>query len=240
MNAEQQWQDIRDNYLKLIEKNLARVDHPQRAEILNNVREHLANKYAELSPEQQTWESFQQIITEMGPPEEYAELLTEESPPAEQKSFGLNELLAIAFIIMLAIIGLHLIFSAQNRAAQDESPASNKSGFEPDEQVLGNWVSVDLVKTIDDFNPLKKSWGGNLFLQGLDFEPGETVVFSFMTGQRAPNRWSRGEIYYADERPSRYTLKMVNGKEYLFVEWISGDVTVLGQEPWYYVLKKAE
>ena len=71
----QQWQEIKANYLKLIEKSLAQVDHPQRSEVLANVCEHLESKYNELSPEQRNWESFQQIITEMGPPEEYADLL---------------------------------------------------------------------------------------------------------------------------------------------------------------------
>jgi len=70
-----QWQDVKENYLKLIEKKLAQVDHPRRAEILANVSEHLDSKYAELTEEKQNWETFQQIITEMGPPEEYAELL---------------------------------------------------------------------------------------------------------------------------------------------------------------------
>lgn len=77
-----QWQEMKESYLKLIEKGLARVDHPQRSEILANVRDHLDNKYAELSPDQHTWESFQQIITEMGPPEEYAELLNVNGHPS--------------------------------------------------------------------------------------------------------------------------------------------------------------
>jgi hypothetical protein len=40
MNPEnQQWQETKENYLKQIEKSLAQVHHPQRADILANVRE---------------------------------------------------------------------------------------------------------------------------------------------------------------------------------------------------------
>ncbi|MDH4203728.1 MAG: hypothetical protein OEV87_12670 [Phycisphaerae bacterium] len=107
-----------------------------------------------------------------------------------------------------------------------------------DEQVLGHWMAIDFVKTIEEFTPYRKNWKGSMFLTGLDFEPSESVTFSFSTGQHAPNRWSRGEIYYSDERPSRYELKTFNGQEYLFMEWVGGDVTIRGQKPWYYVFKK--
>ena len=236
---QQQWQEITGNYLKLIEANLAGIDHPQRADILSDVKEHLDNKYAELPDEQKNWEGFQQIITEMGPPEEYAELLAEEQTPARKSTSGVNTFLAIVFILVLMLVGAHLIFTAQNAATPTE-PVSNRPHFELDEQVLGKWTSVDFVKTINDFNPSKQNWRDTLFLQGLDFEPSEIVIFTFMAGQRAPNRWSRGEIYYNDERPSRYDVRHINGENYLFMEWISGDVTIRGQEPYYYVLKKAE
>ena len=92
-SEQQQWENIRDNYLKMIQKNLAQVDHFRREEILGNVREHLESKYAELNPEQHKWENYQQIITEMGPPEEYAELLDVDRPPSSypEKKFMVDQ-----------------------------------------------------------------------------------------------------------------------------------------------------
>ncbi|MDH4203727.1 MAG: DUF1700 domain-containing protein [Phycisphaerae bacterium] len=123
MNSQnKQWQEIKANYLKLIEKNLAQVDHPQRSEILANVREHLENKYAELFPEQKNWESFQQIITEMGPPEEYAELLTENHTPMAKTTSMVNTLLAILFVSVLVVVGSYLVNTVQNSQPPIEIP----------------------------------------------------------------------------------------------------------------------
>lgn len=78
MNSEQQWLDVKEAYLKQIERYLAQVDHPRRPEILRDVKKHMDEKYGHLSAEQRNWDGYQQIVTEMGPPQEYAELLAED------------------------------------------------------------------------------------------------------------------------------------------------------------------
>ena len=234
----QQWQKLKHNYLKEVEQALASIDHPKSSEVLRDVDDHLERKYTELPAKQRNWEGYQQIITEMGPPEEYAELLAEEQPPTATNTFGINTFLAIIFIFVLIVVGGYLIYNAKHTSSP--APVPKDTGFEMDPGVLGKWVTIDFVQRIDDFDSTKENRQGNLFLAGLDFEPSDTVIFSFMTGQRAPNRWSQGEIYYSDEHPSRYELKTINGQIYLFVEWINSDVSVGGQEAWYYVLKKAE
>jgi len=241
MTAEHpQWQEIKENYLKLIEKSLAQVDCPRRTEILNNVREHLDNKYAELPPDKQNWEGYQQIITEMGPPQDYADLLTEEKPSTEKNKFGINELLAVVFVIVLIIVGGYLIYSAKKTPTPTSPAAKNTFEFESDEQVLGQWVTVDFVKTIDDFDPTKKTWQGNLFLLSLDFENNGNVWGTNRDINPYKHRWTKGKVDPSDERPAFYYLRNINGQTYLFFEWISGDVTIRGQKPCYYVLKKKE
>lgn len=224
-----QWQDVKENYLKLIEQNLAQVDHPRRTEILANVREHLDSKYTELSPEQQNWENFQQIITEMGPPEEYAELLGENNTSKAKTTSGINTFLAILFVIVLAAVGGYLIYTAQNSHPMSPAPAPFK--FEPDTQVLGKWVAVDFVRDIEDFIPGQKQWKGDLYLKGLTFyEDGTTS---------GPWTWTKGWLWHpGDKTKARYQIKDMQGGKYLFMEWMSGDVTIRGQKPWYYVLKK--
>jgi len=390
----QQWQEIKANYLKLIEKNLAQIDHPQRSEILANVGEHLDSKYAELSPQQTTWESFQQIITEMGPPEEYAELLSEDNIRKATSTSGLNTFLAIVFITVLAAVGGYLIYNAKeiqpamadpviyvndlpvngivigqpdctadfvqsllgppvrvdsdgkmlrytddgfdlwfsgnkhlseihlNRGFKgkldtgitmassrkdvfsaygkplDKIQASDlhrknddrvlyQKGdisriyygqpglifwfrgdsitqivpfkgrmknphatlesnaklfeFEPDDRLLGRWITIDFVKTIDEFDPAKRNWQGELFLKELTFEDDGRLGWrnEEMSG-RKDHHWTKGKIGLNSQRASLYDLREIDGKTFLFFEWISGDVTIRGQKPAYYVLKKKE
>lgn len=237
----QQWQEIKANYLKLIEKSLAKVDHPRRSEILGNVREHLDSKYAELSPEKKNWESFQQIITEMGPPEEYADLLFEESSVPIRKQLYVTERLTIVFLAGLIGIISYLIFKhIHQEPPQQTESTSQKATFEVDEQVLGRWTTIDFVEHIEDFNPAKKAWPGSLFLLSLEFQDNGEVEW------RAENRkpwmldWTKGKVEPLDERPSFYYLRNIDQQTYLFYEWISGDVTERGREPAYYVLKQVK
>jgi hypothetical protein len=237
MNSEyQQWQEIKANYLKQIEKNLAQVDHPQRSEILANVCEHLDSRYAELSSEQKNWESFQQIITEMGPPEEYAELLAENQNGHTKKPFGINEFLAIAFVIVLAAVGSYLVYTAKKVSLS--SPSVKQFEFELDEQVLGKWIAVDFVKTIDDFDPKKKNCSGDLFLLYLDFKDNGKVAWKVNAEKERLLQWTKGKVEPHNKRPSFYYLRNIDAQTYLFYEWVSGDVTRRGREPAYYVLKQ--
>lgn len=242
----QQWQEVKENYLKLIEKNLAQVDHPQRSEILANVREHLDSKYVELWPEQKNWEGFQQIITEMGPPEEYAELLAEDNLTKAKSTSGINTFLAILFVTVLAAVGSYLIYTAKESSAPNSSPApysplaSNAIDFETDEQVLGKWVTIDFVRLIEEFNPSRKNWNGDMFLKSLAFENDGILWWTNRDGGPYRHYWTRDKVDPLDERPAFYFLRMIDGQDYLFFEWISGDVTLRGQKPAYYVLEKEE
>lgn len=235
MNPEQQWQDIKENYLKQIEKVLAKTDHPRRVQLLCDVKEHLERKYADLPASQRTWENSQRIITEMGPPEDYAELLTEERPAASSH-FGINELLAVVFVAVLIAIGAYLVYTAKKNPPEQPVPQSYL--FEMDERVLGKWVAVDLVQFIDAFTPSIQSQQ-ELYLMELEF----TQDGTFAGRDRDKNysgQWTHGRINPKAQRPAGYEIRNIEGKDYLFYEWISGDVTIRGMKPWYYVLVKEE
>lgn len=382
-----QWQEIKASYLKLIEKNLAQVDHPRRAEILDNVREHLDNKFAELPQQQKNWEGYQQIITEMGPPEEYAELLAENHTPKAKTTSGINTFLAFLFVIVLAAVGGYLIYTAKEGTPPEGDPviyvndlpvdgivigqpnctadfvqsliglparidydgkmlrytdhgfdlwfsgnkhlseihlnqgftgkldtgismASSKQdvleaygkpiqtiqadnlhsrnddrilyqkgnasriyyssyglifwfkddainqivpfkgrmegsgsasiAFEPDERVPGQWVTVDFVKSIEDFDPTRKNLQGELFLKELVFEDNGILWWTNKNSDPSNHRWTKGKVDPLDKRPAFYYLRNIDGQTYLFYEWISGDVTARGREPAYYVLKQVK
>lgn len=239
MNAEyQQWQELKQNYLKYVEQALASVDSPNTTEILNDVAAHLENKYADLPPEHRTWEAFQQIITEMGPPQEYAELLSEDTPAAKKATLGINEFLAVVFVIVLMIIGGYLIYTAKKTPAPAPALVTKPVEFELDERVLGKWVTVDFIRHIDDFDPAQKSWPGDLFLNSLVFKQDGILLCSNAKVESYKRRWTKGKANPDHERPAFYYLRNIEGQTYLFYEWVSGDVTLRGREPAYYVLKQ--
>jgi bla regulator protein BlaR1 len=50
--------------------------------------------------------------------------------------------------------------------------------------------------------------------------------------------WTKGLLLHrGDQTASHYEIKEIGGAPYLFLEWKSGDVTIAGMKPHYYVLK---
>ncbi|MCC6490517.1 MAG: hypothetical protein IT364_23735 [Candidatus Hydrogenedentes bacterium] len=97
----------------------------------------------------------------------------------------------------------------------------------------GSWVSVDFVERVEDFQPGKKAWAGELFLKNLEcFADGRTSI---------GEHWKNGQLM-DQESPATapYYLKNLDNKQYLFLPWFSGDVTIRGQNPRYYVLARSE
>ncbi len=103
--------------------------------------------------------------------------------------------------------------------------------FVDDPGVLGDWVSVDYVPSMERFVPGHRQWQGELFLKSVAFLPG---------GAGSGNwRWSKGFTWDVGENNvGTYEFRNVGGKEYLFMEWMSGDVTIRGEKPSYYVLER--
>ncbi|UCF42875.1 MAG: DUF3887 domain-containing protein, partial [Planctomycetota bacterium] len=98
---------------------------------------------------------------------------------------------------------------------------------------IGKWRSVDFVRRIEDFKPGIRSFSGELFLKDVEFNKGGKTSSSFT--------WRRGWIRHEDGRTkARYQIKKINGTTYLFLPWLSGDVTIRGQKPRYYVMEKVE
>jgi hypothetical protein len=103
--------------------------------------------------------------------------------------------------------------------------------FVNDPQVLGEWESIDFVPDIAAFEPAQPLWKEKLYLKGLTFlENGKTPQPWFT--------WTKGFVlHHGDQTASRYEVREVKGGQYLFFEWKSGDVTIAGMKPHYYVLR---
>ena len=165
-----------------------------------------------------------------------------------------NKLKAVIIIVLTAIailpMGVKLMGQgqaatessspSQNQSPDKSNPAAANTGssyhretppqFVDDPAVIGEWKSVDFVQKMDDFKPGKQLWTGDLYLKGM----------TFMAGGRTggPWQWSKGVLFHpGDKSLGKYEIRELGGARYLFMEWISGDVLIRGQEPRYYVLK---
>jgi hypothetical protein len=103
--------------------------------------------------------------------------------------------------------------------------------FVNDPRALGEWESVDFVADMSKFNPAQPSWKGKLYLKGLTFLEDGKMPQAWWT-------WTKGVvIHHGDQTASHYEIREISGLPYLFFEWKSGDVTIAGMKPHYYVLK---
>jgi len=142
MTAEnRKWESLKTEYLRKVEKALSSVKHPRGKEVIEDISSHLDRRFAELEPQEQTWEDFQRIITEMGPASDYAELLDAQAVSAGP-AIGVKHLwwLALAGIIIIAAILLP-------RARPDEI-AGYIVKFEP----VGRFKPVTARQLLDAFN----------------------------------------------------------------------------------------
>lgn len=110
--------------------------------------------------------------------------------------------------------------------------------FVNDTNVIGKWTSVDLVKNMDDFNPSKVSSGTEFYFNKVEFLENGKLKFN----DDSPGSWfvwTKGfVIQKQDKTASEYIIKDINGKQYMFFEWKSGDYIYLHKKPYYYVLQK--
>ncbi|MGA2094426.1 MAG: hypothetical protein ABSH16_13640 [Sedimentisphaerales bacterium] len=96
---------------------------------------------------------------------------------------------------------------------------------------VGKWQTVDFVRQIDNFIPGIKTWQDEFAFKDLEFmDKGKTSgVWT----------WRAGALIHPGARTSgKFVIKEIDGSTYMFLEWITGDVTRRGQKPSYYVLKR--
>ncbi len=96
------WQDLEAAYLGKVEKALSSVKHPHIAEVLEDVRSHLDQRFTALGLDEQTRENFQAIIAQMGPASDYAELLSRDTVASSPRAWRKYMLLAGLAIVIIA------------------------------------------------------------------------------------------------------------------------------------------
>ena len=116
--------------------------------------------------------------------------------------------------------------------------------FIDDQDAIGTWETVDLVKNFEDFVPNVKSWPEDFYLLRIQLLPnGEMPKNVVSTSERvvACHTWTKGYIInHLDKTAGKYTIKEIDGIKYMFWEWKNGDYIRDGLKPYYYVLKQVE
>ncbi|MCH4885937.1 hypothetical protein EZV73_00090 [Acidaminobacter sp. JC074] len=115
--------------------------------------------------------------------------------------------------------------------------------FEDDPQVLGGWKSVDYLSTPYKYNVQEQSYKGNLFLVSLDFLEKGKVSIKYYSGFTGTEKWTNGLILekgFNYNTASRYFIKTIKNKEYLFLESKEG-ISALGYNSInYYVFERSD
>ena len=110
--------------------------------------------------------------------------------------------------------------------------------FAVDKNVLGGWKTVDFIRNRNDFDPTRKTWkGGDLFLRRIEFLSDGRLVTSTRNGESVVN-WTKGLVLNKYSKTAcAYEIVEHDGKEYMILEWKSGDYSFAGKIH-YYVLTR--
>lgn len=258
MNSENKlWEKLKADYLSQIKEVLSSLDSPRKKEILEDVKNHLDRRFNELGSNPQTMENLQRIISDMGPASDYAELLGENSvkPYGIWRHFVVNACFSLTILATLILVSQILDYVSRPyfgiRVAPQQYEVAvepvftfmtlqgryvdlaNKIPFVNDPNIIGQWKSVDFVHNLNDFVPGQKKWQWDLWYKGQTFFEGGRTNNEF--------KWTKGlliNINPFSQTVSHYLIKPINGIPYLFLEWKSGDYTILHRKPSWYVMVK--
>lgn len=110
--------------------------------------------------------------------------------------------------------------------------------FVDDAQIKGCWKVRDFVRCKEDFDTEKQNWKKeNLFVLAVEFREDGVYEITTKNGTNAvTSTWTKGLVLNKREQTaSAYEIKVIDGKEYLFLEWKSGDYSFGGGRINWYV-----
>ena len=136
-----------------------------------------------------------------------------------------------------------LVLRQLDRVAYTSEDARRKDNvdlpFVSDPSVIGEWKVFDCVKIKERFDPAHPTMEP-FALHTLRFsEDGKAELIRSALDKknayRESCRWTAGTVIRGELVACSYEFQWIEGKEYLFWEWKSGDYVYGGCEPWYYV-----
>ena len=113
--------------------------------------------------------------------------------------------------------------------------------FTQDNELVGLWNCVGLCDKLNDFDP-KNMETENLFLKNLSVFPNGNISLTFYNDKSKVISYTKGYIKNLcfDNTMCAYKIEKVNNKEYLIVEWKSGDYVFGGYVNCCYVFEKVK
>jgi hypothetical protein len=117
--------------------------------------------------------------------------------------------------------------------------------FINDPQALGIWLSVDYVRHIEDFDPIKQRTASHhLGVKSIQFF--SDGVFEWTWQNKYKHRWTKGTgliTWWSNGKTTHttapaYEIRVIDGVEFLFFEHKSGDYTWGKMKPGYFVMRR--
>ncbi len=114
--------------------------------------------------------------------------------------------------------------------------------FADDPAIIGRWKACGLCREKDDFPLNAEEQDCALFFKSITFEPGghcSSVYGEKTVSGDEKQTWTKGCVLCKWNSTScAYEIRRLAKKEYLFIEWKSGDYTLAGLKPVYYVMER--
>lgn len=138
-----------------------------------------------------------------------------------------------------------LVLRQNDHAEYEDDDIARKDNvdlpFVVDKSVLGIWKVKNFCRSIEAFDP-SGTPRQNLFFKRVTFkEQGEVIsVYGDKTifGEHMQT-WTKGYVLRKwNSTACAYQIRTIDDKEYLFIEWKSGDYIYGGMEPNYYVFER--
>ncbi len=114
--------------------------------------------------------------------------------------------------------------------------------FKNDVKVLGKWVAHSYIERKSDFSENPTQTNFDPYFKAIEFLPdGECIsVYGEEIIDSDKQNWTKGFLLRKfNHTVCAYEIKTIGGKEYLFVEWKSGDYRWGGFETDYYVFVRS-
>lgn len=109
--------------------------------------------------------------------------------------------------------------------------------FIMDKNVIGLWKAVDFIHDIIDFNPTSQK-SDVLWLKSICFNRDGTAIREY-SDEIWYGNWTKGKLIDKKKvTASAYEIKLIDNKEYLFLEWKMGNYVYGGAKPDYYVFER--
>ena len=116
--------------------------------------------------------------------------------------------------------------------------------FVDDPAILGNWKAIGFSSSKEEFDPDQEAPEDQLYFKSIEFRKNGACISRYgneiIQGSNM-QVWTKGFVLRKWNRTAcKYEIRVENGREYLFMEWKSGDYQWGGYDTNYYVFVRED